>query len=293
MTNARRHFRAAMLFIAPWALGMAAFALGPLAMSLYYSLCDYSVLTPPVFIGAGNFTDLMGDDLFFKSVRNTLGFATAWLPISTALALGLALLLNCQIVARPFFRAVFFLPSLVPLVALAVLWGWIFNGNYGVLNYALSFIGLDGPNWLGDPDWTKPAILICGLWGVGNAVVIYLAALQDIPQVYYDAARVDGAGPLQQLIHVTLPMLTPAIYFNVLMSCITVLQIFAVPYVLMPTGGPGRSTLFYSIYLFDRAFTSLDMGYACAMAWLLFFAIATLTWTAHRIMKKRVYYGGG
>ena len=287
----KRNLVKGLLFTAPWIVGLSVFTMIPAFMSLYYSFCDYSVLNPPVFIGTANFSSLATDEVFWKSLNNTLIYAAAALPLGTVLGIALALLLNQQIIARPLFRTIFFLPSLVPLVALAILWQWIFNGEFGVLNHALSWFGIDGPNWLTDTTWAKPALVITGLWGVGNSVVIYLAGLQDVPRDFYEAARVDGANWWQQTRHITLPMISPVIYFNVIMGTIGVLQIFAVPYV-MTGGGPARGTLFYTMYLFDQAFRYLNMGYACAMAWVLFVIVAGLTLFAHRMSKGHVYYGG-
>jgi multiple sugar transport system permease protein len=286
-----RNLRDGLLYAAPWLLGMSALTILPAAMALYYSLCDYSVLNEPVFIGAGNYADMFGDEVFAKSLWNTLAFAAMSLPLSTFLALALALLLNAPVRGRSFFRAVFFIPSLVPLVALALLWNWIFNGQYGVLNYFLSWFGIEGPNWLGDVAWAKPAIVITGLWGVGNSVVIYLAGLQDVPRALYEAATIDGAGWWGKTRHVTLPILSPAIYFNLLMGCVGVLQIFAVPYV-MTSGGPARATLFYTMYLFDNAFRYLKMGYASSMAWIQLLIILVLTALVFWGSRRLVHYRG-
>lgn len=287
----RRNLLKGLFFTGPWLIGLMVFTLLPAMMSFGLSFCDYSVLNPPVYIGTGNFTDLATDAIFWKSLGNTLVYAVMALPLGTITAIVLALLLNQQIIGRPVFRTLFFLPSLVPLVALAILWQWIFNGEYGVLNFFLSKFGIKGPNWLQDVHFAKPALVMTGLWGVGNAVVIYLAGLQDVPRDFYEAARVDGANWWQQTLHITLPMISPVIYFNVLMGCIGVLQIFAVPYV-MTGGGPARSTYFYTMYLYHQAFKYLNMGYACAMAWILFMLVALLTWSAHRLSKRHVYYGG-
>lgn len=292
MTRLERHNLAkGALFIMPWVIGFCVFTVFPVAMSFYFSFCDYSVLSKPVFIGGGNYADLANDAIFWKSLWNTLFYASLSMPLGTLLAISLALLLNQKILARPVFRTVFFIPSLVPLVALAILWNWIFNGKFGVLNFFLEQIGIHGPNWLRDVHWAKPALVITGLWGVGNAVVIYLAGLQDVPRDFYEAARVDGANWWQQTRHITLPMISPVIYFNVIMGCIGVLQIFAVPYV-MTNGGPARSTQFYTMYLFDQAFKYFNMGYACAMAWILFMLVAILTLSAHKLTRGHVYYGG-
>ena len=286
-----RNMRDGLTFISPWLLGLVIFTLAPVVMAAYFSFCNYSVLQEPLFIGPANFTDLVTDAVFRKALWNTIAFAAVALPLGTILSIGLALLLNSEICARSVFRAIFFIPSLVPLVALAILWNWIFNGQYGVLNYFLALVGIQGPNWLNDTYWAKPALVITGLWGCGNAVVIYLAGLQDVPRQLYEAATLDGAGWWQKTRHVTLPMISPVIYFNFIMGCIGVLQVFAVPYV-MTGGGPARSTLFYTMYLFDNAFKYLKMGYACAMAWVLFFLIAALTGAAHKFTSRHVHYGG-
>jgi multiple sugar transport system permease protein len=287
----RRNLVTGILFTLPWTLGLLAFTVFPATMSLGLSFCDYSLLNEPAFVGGQNYRDLAVDNVFHTTLWNTGVYAVMALPFGMVLAIGLALLLNQQIVARPAFRTVFFLPSLVPLVALAILWNWLLQGESGALNQVLGFVGIKGPNWLGDAAWSKPALVMTGLWGVGNAVVIYLAGLQDVPRDFYEAARVDGANWWQQTWHITLPMISPVIYFNLLMGCIGVLQIFAVPFV-MTNGGPMRSTLFYTMYLYQQAFKFLNMGYACAMAWILFMLVALLTWTAHRLTRRHVYYGG-
>ncbi len=287
----RRNLRNGLLFTLPWTIGLLIFTVLPAAMSLGLSFCDYSLLNEPVFVGATNYKDMAVDNVFHTALWNTGVYAVMALPFGMVLAIGLALMLNQQIIARPVFRTIFFLPSLVPLVALALLWSWILRGEGGALNYLLGFIGISGPNWLGDPAWAKPALVVTGLWGVGNSVVIYLAGLQDVPRDFYEAARVDGATWWQQTRHITLPMISPVIYFNLLMGCIGVLQIFAVPFV-MTNGGPMRATLFYTMYLFQQAFRYLNMGYACAMAWVLFILVALLTYTAHRVSRRHIYYGG-
>lgn len=286
----RKDVLVGVAFAGPWLIGLSSFILLPSAMALYYSFCDYSVLKEPAFIGLGNYRDLATDPVFWQSLWNTALYAAFALPLGTVLSIVLALLLNQEIIGRSVFRTIFFLPSLVPLVALGILWQWMFNGRFGVINFALESFGIEGPNWLNDTLWSKPALIITSLWGVGHAVVIYLAGLQDVPRTLYEAARVDGANWWQQTFSITLPMLTPVIYFNLIMGCIGVLQIFAVPYV-MTGGGPARSTLFYTMYLYDQAFVYLNMGYACAMALVLFFLIALLTASAHFLSRRFVHYG--
>lgn len=287
----RRELMYAMIFISPWIIGFLGLMGLPVALSLYYSFSDYSVLNPPAFVGAQNYLDLYYDEVFWISLYNTLIFAAVALPLSTVLALGLAILLNSKIPLRGVFRTIFFLPSLVPLVAVAVLWQEVLNTEYGIVNWLLSYLGFGKVDWLGDPDLSKPALVLTGFWSVGHAVVIYLAGLQEVPRSMYEAARVDGANYWQQFFNVTLPLISPVVYFNVMMGIIGVLQIFALPYV-MTQGGPGRSTLFYTMYLFDNAFVYLKMGYASAMAWVLFLIIALLTYTAHVLSKDKVHYGG-
>ncbi len=313
-TVERRNLRNGLIFVAPWLVGLGAFMLYPILASLYYSFCDYSVLEEACWIGPLNYTDLATDEVFWKSLGNTLYYAAFALPLGLIVSLGLALLLNTGVRGLAGFRTVFFLPSLVPMVALAILWMWIFNGEHGILNYllrpivrwlhhapglsllapTLDAIGLnEAPNWLSDPRWSKPALIFMSAWGVGHAMVIYLAGLQDVPAELYEAADLDGAGWWQKLRHVTLPMLSPVILFNLIMGIIGSLQFFAVPYVMSPVGAPARSTYFLTMYLYDNAFLYLKMGYACAMAWILFVVIFVLTMVALKLTEKRVYYGGG
>lgn len=293
-----RQFAAGLAFTSPWIVGLGVFIAYPLLASLYYSFCDYSVLQRPVWIGVENYTTLARDDLFWISLRNTLYFAALSVPLGTVVSLALALLLNQDVRGRSFFRTLFYLPSIVPVVASAMLWLWILNGHIGLLNWFLGPIlhlfGLQPPTWLADPAWSKPAIVLMSLWGTGNAMVIYLAGLQGVPRELYEAAEIDGAGALRRFWHVTLPMLSPVVYFNVIMGLIGALQIFTQAFVLSDgemDGSPARSTLFYAIYLFDNAFYKLRMGYASAMAWILFIVIVTLTWLATKVAEKRIHDG--
>lgn len=299
-TEARR-LCTGLAFVSPWIVGFTVFLAIPAGMSFYYSLCDYSVLGSPVYIGLGNYVDLATDRIFLKSLWNTLLFGAVLLPASTISALGLAMLVQALPRGRGFFRTIFFLPSVVPLVALGVLWNWIFNGQFGIVNHVfdllldatgLAALGVTGtPNWMGDPRVAKMALVLALLWGVGQPMVIYLAGLTDIPRSYYEVAIVDGANWWQQTRNITIPLLSPVIYFNVIMACVGILQVFAVPFVMFGAqGDPLRSTLFYLMYMFDQAFRRLNMGYACAMAWLLFVAIAVLTYGAHRIASRHVHY---
>ena len=290
----RRNLRVGLLFASPWIIGFLVFTLYPVVASLFFSFCDYDVLSEPVWVGGLNYQDMLADRVFWKSLYNTLFFSAMALPLGMILALLLAILLNQPVRCRGAFRAIFFLPSLVPMVAGAMVWLWILNGKLGLLNQFLGTLGLQHPpQWLSDPIWTKPSLVLMGLWGVGNSVVIYLASLQDVPQSLYEAAEIDGASAWMRLRHVTLPMISPVIYFNLIMGIIGTLQTFASAYVMFNGGGPDRSALFYAVYLYQNAFEYRQMGYACAMAWILFLLILGLTWLATRATRKHVFYAGG
>lgn len=289
----RLETRTALLFAAPWILGFLGFLLYPLLASLYYSFCDYSVLKSPVWIGGANYQGLFRDELFWKTLGNTLFYAAFALPLGLVVALGLAMLLNTRIRGQTVYRTLFFIPSLVPMVSLAVLWLWMFNSEHGLVNQVLRGAGMPAPNWLTDPMWSKPALVLMGVWGMGNAMVIYLAGLQDVPTSLYEAAELDGAGAWQRMRNVTIPMISPVILFNLIMGIIGTLQIFTVPYVMFPNGSPARSTYFYTTYLFDNAFKYHKMGYACAMGWIMFVLILVLTLLSLRLTDKHIHYGGG
>ena len=293
MSVRKKESRAGLLFASPWFIGFGVFLAGPLLSALYFSFCEYSVLKAPVWIGLTNYQNLVQDELFWKSLTNTLLYALFAIPLGTFTALGLAILLNAKVRGQAWYRTFFFLPSLVPAVPLSVLWLWMFNGDYGLINTFLGYLGVKGPAWLSDPTWSKPALVMMSLWGVGNAMVIYLAGLQEVPKQLYEAADLDGATPWQRTKNVTLPMLSPVILFNVVMAMIGSLQVFTQPYIMFPGGRPDRSTYFYSMYLYDNAFQYLKMGYASAMGWVMFLIILVLTMTALRVSERRVHYEGG
>ncbi len=288
----RRNLRIGLAFISPWIIGFLVFTLYPVAASLYYSFCDYDVLTRPVWVGTLNYRDMAADSVFWKSLWNTFYFAAFSLPLGMVVSLLTAVLLNQAVKGRSFFRTAFFVPSLVPVVAGCMIWLWILNGKLGLLNAALSSVGLQGPQWLSDELWTKPAIILMSLWGCGNTIVIYLAALQDVPRSLYESAEIDGAGFWTKLRHITIPLISPVIYFNLIMGIIGSLQVFAQAFVMLGGGGPNRSVLFYAVYLFENAFKYRQMGYASAMAWVLFILILGLTWLATAASRKHIFYGG-
>lgn len=285
-----------LAFTLPWIIGLCTFTLYPVVASLYYSFCDYSVLQPAIWIGGDNYHRLVQDGTFWVSLKNTLIYAGFSLPLGMIVALSLALLLNCRVRGTAIFRTIFYLPSIVPVIASSMLWLWILNPSFGLLNVALApffhLFGAAPPGWLADPTWAKPALILMSAWGVGNSMIIYLAGLQDVPEALYESAEIDGANKWQQFWHVTLPMLMPVVYFNLVMGIIGSLQIFTQVFVM--TGGtegqPAQSTLFYTPYLFATAFFDLRMGYASAMAWVLFCIIALLTVFATRVLKKKMSY---
>ena len=304
MTGQERHnLKVGLLFISPWIVGFLALCAYPLVSSIYFSLCDYSVLSPAVYIGTQNYRDLVTDEVFWNALYNTFFFAAFAIPLGLLVSLGLAVLLNFEACGRGIFRTIFFLPSLVPMVCLAVLWQWMLNGELGLVNSTINPV-LDvfnralgthwqAPNWLADARFAKWGIIFTVLWGVGNAVVIFLAGLQDVPRHLYESADIDGANFWQKTLHITLPIISPVIYFNMIMGVIGSFQVFAVPYVMTGGGdGPGRSLLFLATYLYQNAFDYWNMGYACAIGVILFAIILLLTFVSSRISERHVYYAG-
>ncbi len=297
-TVARRRVILGLAFCAPAILGLLFFTLYPIAASFYYSFTRYSVMKPPVWVGPANYANLLRDGLFWRSLWNTLYFAALAVPLGIVTALGLALLLNLKIRGQALYRTFFYVPSIVPLVAGAVLWVWLFNPQNGAINAilrpVLAFLDLgEPPGWFADPLWAKPAIILWSLWGVGGSVVIFLAALQDVPRELREAAEVDGAGVLHRLRHITLPFISPQILFVFIMGLIGAFQFFTPAYVMTRgTGGPVDSTLFYSLYLFNVAFADFKMGYACALAWVLFLLILGFTLLLFKSSARHVYHAG-
>jgi len=280
-------------FISPWLIGFLVFTIYPVAASLYYSFCDYDVLSRPIWVGLLNYQDMVTDSVYWKSLGNTLVFSAISLPLGLCFALALALLLNRPAAGKGFFRAIYYLPSLVPAVAAGAVWLWMLNTRDGILNQGLRVLGIDHPpQWLDDPHWTKPGLALVAIWGCGNTVVILLAALQGVPRSLLEAATIDGASAWRRLWHVVIPAISPVIYFNFIVGVIGALQTFATAFVMFTNGGPDRSVEFYAVYLYESAFESRQMGYACAMAWVLFLLTLGLTWLASRSSRGFVHYGG-
>ena len=283
--------RKGLAFLSPWLIGFSVFTLIPVALSFYYSLCEYSLLQKPLYIGTQNYQDLWNDPIFWKALKNTFYYAAMALPAGMMVSLGLALLLNADIKGQAIYRTIIFLPSLVPAVASAMLWLWLYNAKLGLINIMLGYVGIAGPGWLTTPEWAMPALALMSVWGVGQTVVIYLAGLQDVPREITEASQIDGAGPWTRLWNITLPMISPVIFFNLVMAIIGTLQVFSQPYI-MTGGGPARATYFFTMYLYDNSFTYLKMGYASAMAWVQLLIILCLTGLAFWSSRRWVYQQG-
>ena len=276
--------------ISPWAIGFLLFGGGPIIASFVLSFMDWKILAAPHWTGFANYRHLLlGDKIFKASLGNTLYYTAFSVPLGILASMMLAFLVNQKVAGQNIFRTIYYLPSVTSGVAVALLWVWIFNANFGLINYALSLIGIRGPGWLADVRWAKPALVLMSLWGVGGGMVIFLAGLQGMPEHLYDAAKIDGAGAWALLRHLTLPMLTPTIFFMLVTSVIGSLQTFTNVYV-MTNGGPGTATLMYGLYIYQNAFTFLKMGYACALSWVLFGVILGLTWLQFRVGSRWVYY---
>ena len=280
-----------LLFISPWLLGFLVFTVFPVIASLYLSFTDYRVLSPPRWVGLANYRSLLGDtDYFWPALGNTV-FLFLELPLSLCLGLALALLLNQKLRGIALYRTFLFVPSIVPVVASAMLWLWVLNPEHGLLDAGLRAAHLPAPPWLASPLWAKPAMILMDLWGVGGGMVIYLAALQAVPAALYEAASLDGASFWQRTRHITLPSISPVIFFNLIMGVIGTFQYFTQTFV-MTRGGPDNSTLFYALYLYENAFEYFRMGTACAMAWILFILTLAATALVFKSSARWVYYEG-
>ncbi|MEV5328160.1 carbohydrate ABC transporter permease [Nonomuraea fastidiosa] len=289
--------RAALLFISPWIVGFLVFTAWPVINSAYLSLTDYDVINDPNYVGFDNYVQLFEDPKVGLALWNTFVFSVLSVPTHLVVALGLALLLNSASKATGFFRTAFFLPKMTPPVAIGILLLLLFNGQNGLINAFLGLFGIDGPAWTTDPDWVKPGLVLMNLWTVGSSVVIILAALRGVPQELYDSALVDGAGWWKRLFRITVPMISPTLFFLFIVDTINALQSFTEAYTAF--FGAGNTTysndaaLFYAIYLFQQAFEFLHMGYASALAWLLFIVIMAITAVQIVVTRRFVHYEGG
>lgn len=296
----RHHFASGLLFISPWIAGFLLFTLYPMLYSLFISFTEFHIRTSSEWIGWANYVNLLSDRRFWTSLYNTTYMVVIAVPLNLFCSFACAVLLNLKLRGQSIYRVIYFLPSIVPVVASTMLWIWIFNTNNGLLNAALGLLGIKGPSWMTDPSWAKPALIIMGLWGMGGNIVIYLSGLQDVPTSLLEASEIDGASWLQRLWHITVPIVSPITVFNMIMGVIGMFQYFTQAYIFAAAqagttqnvlGAPLDSTLFYSVYLYDRAFGTLKFGYASAMAWILFFIILICTLLLFRFSERWTYYG--
>jgi multiple sugar transport system permease protein len=287
-----RRYAEGYFFIGPWLIGLVLFTAGPMIASLVIALTQWDILTPAKFVGFGNFQQMLGEDLFWKSLYNTAYYTFIAVPLHVIWAFILALCLNMRLRGVNIFRTAYYLPALTPAVANAVLWMWVFNPEYGLLNALIDALGLPiHPGWLFDPVLSKPSFIIMSMWGVGGAMVIFLAGLQDVPEPLYEAAAIDGAGFWARFWNVTVPMVSPVIFFNLIMQTISSWQIFTSAFI-MTNGQPLNSTLFYVLYLYREAFQYLHMGFASALAWVLFAIVLVFTLVQFKVSDRWVYYEG-
>jgi len=288
----RREALTGYLFIGPWLIGFIVFFLGPIIASLILSFTRWNIVGDPIWVGLDNYITIFMEDLRFKkAVEVTLTYSIFYLPLEVICGIGLAVLMNQKLRGIGVFRTLFYMPSVVPQVAAALVWVWMLNQRYGVINTLLSGVGVDGPNWLGSPHYVLPSLIMIALWGVGGSAIIYLAGLQNIPQVLYEAATVDGANPIQKFFRITLPLLTPTIFFQLVLGLIGVFQTFTPAFIAAgETGGPLQSGLFYMLYIYNRGFVSLRMGYASALAWIMTAFILVITIIVLRSSRYWVYY---
>lgn len=286
---ARREAITGYLFVAPAVLGFLLWVAGPMLFSAWLSLTEWDLLTPPRFVGVRNYVTMFNDPLFWQSLRVTFYFTVVSVPLFQALSFAVALLMNVKVRGIAIFRTIYYLPSIVPVVANAMLFAWIFNSDFGLLNAGLRAVGLPKILWLQDPRWAMPALITMTMWGIGGAMLIYLAGLQGVPQQLYEAAEIDGANYWHRFRHVTVPMMSSVIFFNLVLGLIGALQTFTQGYIIT-NGGPRNATLFYALYLYRQAFTNFKMGYAAALAWVLFVIVLVLSLLVFRYLGRQVYY---
>ncbi|MEM7532633.1 MAG: sugar ABC transporter permease [Chloroflexota bacterium] len=302
LSRRQRRAFAGYMYILPWVLGFLIFVLGPMIASFYLSLTKYNLLSPPVFLGFDNYVTMFNgtDPLFFGAIWKTLYFAFVLITVGLSGSLFCALLLNTGLRGTTFFRAAFFIPSLTPVVAAAILWAWLLQPTYGPINGFLKTIGIEGPGWLQSTTWAIPGLLLIRFWNFigGATMIVFLAGLQGVPQELYDAADVDGANGWYRFRHITIPMLSPTIFFNLITGIIAALKIFALAYVAPAggsgtEGGPAHATWFYILHLYNSGFVYLQMGYASALAWVFFAGVLILTVIQFVGARRWVYYEGG
>jgi multiple sugar transport system permease protein len=287
----RKRERWFYLMISPWLIGLALFQAGPILAGLGLSLTEWQFPGPLQFIGLSHFREIAGDLLFRRTLTNTLYYVLGVVPAGIAIGLGLALLVNRPLRGSSLFRTVYFLPAVISGVATALLWGWIFNPQYGALNSLLGAVGIRGPAWLQEEQWAMPAMITIGLWGVGTNMVLYLAALRAVPPELHEAAALDGAGPAAAFRHITWPLITPVTFYLLVVNLIGAFQVFTPTYILT-RGGPNYATLTLPLYIYLNAFSWGRMGYAAALAFILFVLVLGVTLIQFRLGERWVFYAG-
>lgn len=278
------------IFIGPFILGVLLWVLIPALTAAWLVFHDWNLISPAKYTGLDNIVRLGTDKLFWQSLKVTSIYTVVSVPLGLVISFSLALLINQQIRGIAIFRTIFYLPSIMPIVAAAVLWSWIFNTEFGLLNTLLRYVGLPKIGWLQRPEWALTALILMSLWNVGAAMIIFLAGLQGIPEVFYEAGKIDGAGRLAQLRHVTIPLMTPTIFFNLVIGIIYSFQVFAAA-LIMTSGGPQNATLFFVLYIYQAGFRFLEMGYAATLSWVLVLILTVLTWLVFKTVGRQVHYG--
>jgi multiple sugar transport system permease protein len=282
------------LFLLPWAVGLVVFWLGPILASFAFSFLQYDMMSAPIFVGLDNFKKaFFGDDLFWPSLGRTFQYSLVVVPVGLGGALGLAILLNRGMKGTAFFRTCFFLPSLTPAVALALVWTWLMHPQVGPINTALGYVGINGPQWLTDKNWALWSLMIITLWNTfgGNPMLIFLAGLQGVPDTLLDAAEIDGAGRWAKFRNVILPMISPTLLFNLILGIIGALKVFTIAYVAT-NGGPAYATWFLALHIYNEAFKYFRMGYGSALAWIFVIVLLIFTFIQMQLSKRWVYYAG-
>ncbi len=289
LTSTQRRTITGYIFIMPFILGFLFWFLAPALVALYLTFQKYNLISPPQYVGLQNIQHLFNDPLLLLSLKATFLYTLLSVPLSLLLSFFLASLINRQFRGIAIFRTIYYLPSIVPAVANALLWAWMFNTEFGLINVIIRGLGGSKIAWLQSTSWAIPAFVILSLWGTGSSMIIFLAGLQGIPDIYYEAAEIDGAGRWAKLINITLPLMSPIIFFNLLLGFINTFQVFTIGY-LVTNGGPENSTLFLVLYIYRTAFRSQNMGYAAALSWVLFFILMILSFVTFKYLGSRVYY---
>lgn len=292
LTEKRKTALAGFFFISPWLIGLIVMQLGPMFYSMYLSLNNFDLFRPPTWVGLGNYQRLLTNDkLFWTALGNTAYYVAGRVPFALLLSLFIAVLLNQKIPLRSFLRTAYYLPSVTPQIAMIMLWIWLFDPQWGLINWFLGLFGIPGLPWLASVEWAKPSLILMSGWSIGGTMIIFLAGLQGVPEHLYEAAELDGATTLRKIWHVTLPMISPVIFFNVVMGVISSFQMFEKAFV-MTGGGPGYATFVYALYIYNQAFMWFRMGYGAALAWVLFAILFVFTYIMFR-RQAWVYYEAG